>query len=86
MSLMNFKNTLVEPKTQQMSRQNVFSHVHALLEEARLPPMRLTPNRSCFGGADWVMGGKKLPGLKDLFFNMSVRVEVTQTCTNVNTY
>ena len=36
--------------------------------------------------ADWVMGGKKLPGLKDLFFNMSVRVEVTQTCTNVNTY
>lgn len=38
------------------------------------------------GGEDWVMGGKKLPGLKDLFFDMSVRVEVTQTCTNVNTY
>lgn len=66
-----FQKHAVEPKTQQMSRM-YSSHVHALLEEARLVggDQRQTEADS---GADWVMGGKKLPGLKDLFFNMSVR-------------
>ena len=64
----------------------MYSPMYMPFWKRRGSSMETNAQTEAAGGEDWVMGGKKLPGLKDLFFDMSVRVEVTQTCTNVNTY